>query len=112
MLNYHIVISIFKPAKPSANTFIPTSLFADFPNHPQLITSNADPTPLEASLIPARTSKDYRLGHIGVNWVDFIIKNDGSRSEIANMKRAGIVIFKLLLVFEFTFKNRICVSSS
>jgi hypothetical protein len=92
MLDYHIVISLFKPAKTSTNTFIPTSLFESLPVHSHLVTPNIDPTPLEASLISARAPKDYRLGFIGVNWVDFISKNESSRSEIANMKRTGINI--------------------
>ncbi|KAJ1306874.1 hypothetical protein OPQ81_007859 [Rhizoctonia solani] len=89
MLNYHIVISLLKFDKASPNTHIPTSLFEPLPNHPHLATSSADPTPLEASLISTSPSKDYRLGSVGVTWVDFISKEGASQSETVNMKRAG-----------------------
>ncbi|CAE6467475.1 unnamed protein product [Rhizoctonia solani] len=89
MLNYHIVISLLKFDKASTNTHIPTSLFESLPSHPHLATSGTDPTPLEASLISASPSKDYRLGSVGVTWVDFVSKDGDYQSETINMKRAG-----------------------
>ncbi|CAE6440576.1 unnamed protein product [Rhizoctonia solani] len=89
MLSYHIVISLLRFDKDSTNTHIPTSLFEPLPSHSHLATSSADPTPLEASLISANPSKDYRLGSVGVTWVDFMSKDGDSRSEMSNMKRTG-----------------------
>ena len=104
MPDYHIIISLFKPAKSSPNTFIPASLFDTLPNHPQLISSVAttskqdlEPTPLEASRISTHTSIDYRLGPVGVNWVDFVSENEEAPSETVEMKRAGNALSQPLI---------------
>ncbi|KAG8737173.1 hypothetical protein FRC12_017245, partial [Ceratobasidium sp. 428] len=96
MPDYHIVISLFKPVKPSENSFIPTSLFDTLPNHPHLVATcanNNEPTPLEASLLPSskspRATKDYRLGPIGVNWVEFEPDRQEGTSKEVTMKRSG-----------------------
>ncbi|KAF8677500.1 BRCA1-associated protein 2 [Rhizoctonia solani] len=87
MLDYHIVISLLKFNKPSPNTHIPNNLFESLPNHPHLAASGTDPTPLEASVISASPSKDYRLGALGITWVDFISGGSDNLSQTAGMKR-------------------------
>ncbi|QRV88958.1 BRCA1-associated protein [Ceratobasidium sp. AG-Ba] len=95
MPDYHIIISLFKPAKQSDNAFIPSTLFDPLPNHPYLIATSAhnEPTPQEASLLSTskapRNFKDYRVGPVGVNWVEFEPESQEGTSKESAMKRSA-----------------------